>query len=110
MLHRFLPTRYYKTLGPHEPVLWMADGDSVITTTLDAQGRDWQGQQVAARPNPQTGPFYVEGAEPGDTLAVRFDRLTPNRDWGFTSNVVAAEVVDPLFARELHTREWVRWR
>jgi hypothetical protein len=25
--------------------------------------------------NPQTGPFYVEGAEPGDTLAIHFDRL-----------------------------------
>ncbi len=22
--------------------------------------------------NPQTGPFYIEGAEPGDTLAVHF--------------------------------------
>ena len=22
--------------------------------------------------NPQTGPFYVEGAEPGDTLVVHF--------------------------------------
>jgi acetamidase/formamidase len=27
-------------------------------------------QQVAARPNPQTGPFHVEGAEPGDTLVL----------------------------------------
>ncbi len=27
--------------------------------------------------NPQTGPFYVEGAEPGDTLALHFVALTP---------------------------------
>ena len=32
--------------------------------------------------NPQTGPFYVEGAEPGDTLALHFVALEPARDWG----------------------------
>ncbi len=32
--------------------------------------------------NPQTGPFFIEGAEPGDTLAVHFVDLTPARSWG----------------------------
>src|SRR3979411_2861653 len=32
--------------------------------------------------NPQTGPFYVEGAEPGDTLAIHLIAVTPARDWG----------------------------
>jgi acetamidase/formamidase len=32
--------------------------------------------------NPQTGPFYVEGAEPGDTLAIRIHKLEPARDYG----------------------------
>ncbi len=31
-----------------------------------------------------TGPFFIEGAEPGDTLAVRIDRLTPSRTTGWT--------------------------
>ena len=31
--------------------------------------------------NPQTGPFYVEGAEPGDTVAVHFVSIEPSRDW-----------------------------
>jgi len=31
--------------------------------------------------NPQTGPFYVEGAEPGDTLAIHVAGLTPARSW-----------------------------
>src|SRR5215510_8352793 len=35
--------------------------------------------------NPQTGPFYVEGAEPGDTLALHFVSLTPARDWAVSS-------------------------
>ncbi len=40
--------------------------------------------------NPQTGPFYVEGAEPGDTIAVHFVSLEPSRDW-------AASTTVPLF-------------
>ena len=31
--------------------------------------------------NPQTGPFYVEGAMPNDTLVVRLKRVRTNRDW-----------------------------
>ena len=40
--------------------------------------------------NPQTGPFHVEGAEPGDTLAVHFVSIRPARDW-------AASTTVPLF-------------
>jgi acetamidase/formamidase len=40
--------------------------------------------------NPQTGPFYVEGAEPGDTVAVHFVSIEPARDW-------AASTTVPLF-------------
>jgi hypothetical protein len=35
--------------------------------------------------NPQTGPFYVDGAEPGDTLAITIDKLEPARDQGLSS-------------------------
>lgn len=37
--------------------------------------------------NPQTGPFYVEGAEPGDTLAVHFVSIEPARNWGASTTV-----------------------
>ena len=40
--------------------------------------------------NPQTGPFYVTGAEPGDTLALHIVALEPARDW-------AASTTIPLF-------------
>jgi acetamidase/formamidase len=40
--------------------------------------------------NPLTGPFFVEGAEPGDTLAVHFVSIEPSRDW-------AASTTIPLF-------------
>ena len=35
--------------------------------------------------NPQTGPFWVEGAEPGDTLVIRIEKLEPARDHGISS-------------------------
>ncbi|NBE92893.1 acetamidase [Nonomuraea sp. KC401] len=35
--------------------------------------------------NPVTGPFHVEGAEPGDTLALHFIAITPARDWAVST-------------------------
>jgi acetamidase/formamidase len=35
--------------------------------------------------NPQTGPFHIEGAEPGDTVAVHIIKLEPARDYGIAS-------------------------
>src|SRR6478609_2265554 len=56
--------------------------------------------------NPQTGPFYVDGAEPGDALALHFVSVEPARDWaasatipffgGLTSTDRTATLQDPL--------------
>ncbi len=108
--HHFHPTHYHTTLGPHEPVLRLADGDTIITTAVDAAGKDARNEQVTPRGNPQTGPFYVEGAEPGDTLALHLDHLYPNRDSGFTASAVAPNVVDPAYVRELPERTYGEWR
>jgi acetamidase/formamidase len=99
--HRFEPTVYYNTIGWHEPALHIASGDTVETRTVDSGGIDLHGNQVTEGGNPQTGPFYVEGAEPSDVLAVRFDRIVPNRRLGRTSSVVSLGVVDPGFIRQL---------
>jgi acetamidase/formamidase len=109
-VHHFQPTHYHLTFGSHEPVLHLADGDSVVTTTVDAAGVDAQNQQVSPKGNPETGPFYVEGAEPGDILAVYLDHLYPNRDTGYTSTAVAANVVDPHYVPELPERGRAEWR
>ncbi len=37
--------------------------------------------------NPQTGPFHVEGAEQGDTLALHFVAMEPARDWGASATI-----------------------
>ncbi len=108
--HHFEPTHYHMTLGSHEPVLHIADGDTVITTTVDAFGKDARDQQVTERGNPQTGPFFVAGAEPGDVLAVHLDRLMPNRRIGYSATVVAPSVVDPEYVAELPKKEMAEWQ
>lgn len=45
--------------------------------TIDASGPDAREVAIGERPNPMTDPFFIDGAEPGDTLAVPIDRLTP---------------------------------
>ena len=104
--HRFEPTGYHNTFSfAHEPVLRIAPGDRVVTSTIDARGFDSDGRQVGERPNPQTGPFYVEGAEPGDVLVVRFERIEPNRDSAWSSSVLAPYTADPAFLRHEAERE-----
>ncbi len=99
--HHFVPTHYFTTIGSHTPVLRIAPGDTVVTTTVDAGGVDASGQQATPRGNPMTGPFFVEGAEPGDTLVVTLDKLRPNRLRGWTRKVVAANVVDPEYVTQM---------
>jgi amidase len=95
--HRFQPSHYHTAIGSHPPVLHIASGDTVLTTTVDAFGKDASDIEVTSRGNPQTGPFYIEDAEPGDTLVVELDRISPNRPIGYTGSVVAPNVVDPAY-------------
>jgi hypothetical protein len=40
---------------------------------------------AAGHDNPQTGPFFVDGAEPGDTVVVHILKLEPARDYAISS-------------------------
>jgi amidase len=83
---QILPQAYYNTFShAHAVLARIRPGNPVSTKTLDASGRDEKGVVRAGPPNPLTGPFYVEGAEPGDALAVRFTRVRLNRNWGFSN-------------------------
>jgi amidase len=100
--HTFVPERFYNTFsGAHPPALRIRPGDRVVTKTVDAGGADWNGKQVANGPNPQTGPFYIEGAEPGDMLVVSIDKIETNRTTAYSSSLLAPYAVDPaaLLAR-----------
>jgi acetamidase/formamidase len=107
--HDFEPTVFHVSLGWHDPVLRIASGDTVRTWCVDSGGSDRSGERITPGGNPQTGPFFVEGAEPGDTLAVRLARIEPNRAIALTGQVVAANVVDPWFVGELPAGDGVDW-
>src|SRR6266568_2830662 len=104
--HRFEPKVFYNTFsGAHPPALRIKPGDRVNTYTIDAGGRDATGAQRGRGPNPQTGPFYIEGAEPGDTLVVHLLRLETNRSTGYSGSLLAPYSVDPVFLRTEALRE-----
>ena len=93
--HHFSPTTFHSTIGSHAPALTIADGDTVVAATVDAHGFDHRGNQPADRPNPMTGPFFVEGAEPGDALQVSIEGIAMTCDTGWTFQTLSANVVDP---------------
>ncbi len=105
MIHTFKPARYYNTLGSHEPALVIADGDTIITTCVDAWGQDERGERITRAGNPMSGPFFVKGAQPGDALAIHLDRITPNRPWGWVRTPLAYNVVDAEFVPEVPDRD-----
>jgi len=83
-------TVYFTYCYSHPPALRIASGDTVVTRTRDASNDAFTPNDRTVFPkldlsrvNPQTGPFFVEGAEPGDTLKVHLDKINPNRDWGW---------------------------
>ena len=64
------------TYGPATPVARLQPGDILETNTVDAFGNALQKPgdtlSIVKGDNPLTGPFFIQGAEPGDTLAVKF--------------------------------------
>ena len=109
-IHRFTPTVFHPTMGAHQPVLRVKSGDTIITTTLDAHGYDDGNVKRGPDTNPMTGPFFIEGAEPGDTLAVSIRRIAINRTMGWTRSGLAWNVVDPALVRDMPAREKTFWR
>jgi amidase len=104
--YRFQPTEFYNTFsGAHKPVLHIKPGDHVVTYTIDAAGVDSAGVQRGKASNPETGPFYIEGAEPGDTLVVHLLRLETNRPTGYSRTLLAPYTADPAFLRDNALRE-----
>lgn len=107
------------TFGGVAPVLQVRPGDTLRLWTEDAYGgrirrpADRFFEVVPpGEPNPQTGPFHVEGAEDGDTLALHFHDLTPSRDWGASASVplfggMTSTPRDPSLQEPLPERIWI---
>jgi acetamidase/formamidase len=60
-------------------------GEVIVTKTVDAGGQDFRSEQVTPGSNPLTGPFFIEGAEPGDALVVTLRKVRLNRNWGYSA-------------------------
>jgi acetamidase/formamidase len=91
-----IPTfeQYAFTFGGVAPLRKVAPGTALRLWSEDAfcgalrSVTDLSSDKVDLRfVNPQTGPFYVEGAEPGDTLALHLVSLEPARDWGASAAI-----------------------
>ncbi len=92
----YTPTReqYVYTFGGAAPVMRVKPGAALRLWSEDAYGGalrsvdDLSGEKVDfGFINPQTGPFYVEGAEPGDTLVLHLVAVEPARDWGVSAAI-----------------------
>jgi acetamidase/formamidase len=80
------------TFGGRAPVAEMKPGTVWRIRTEDCfggavTGLDTLPSRVSSFPylNPVSGPFYVDGAAPGDTLAIHFAAVEPARDWGVSA-------------------------
>jgi acetamidase/formamidase len=107
--HNFIPSSWYNAIGTAPPALTIADGDTIVTETIDAAGADRHGVTRTRGPNPMNGPIFVTGAEPGDALRVTIEAMRPIRDTGWTRHVLAANVVEPDFVRQMPASERVTW-
>jgi len=99
--HVFTPVDYSNTFSADRaPVLVIHPGDSVRTKTLDSGGVDEHGVTRALFGNPQVGPFFVVGAEHGDTLAITLTSLKLNRDYADSLDGVVGRLKTPRIAAE----------
>lgn len=110
--HDFTPTTFYRQFSAaNAPVLKIAPGDTVHTTTVDAGGTDEHGTKRVLGGNPETGPFYVVTAWPGDTLVVHFNRIRLNRDYAISDDAIVGRALDPDMSVKMKDGgKSVRWR
>jgi len=110
-IHDFVPTDYSNSWNADRaPVLTVWPGDSVRTRTIDSGGVDEKGVTRALFGNPQVGPFFVAGAEPGDTLVIHVRKLALNRDYADSLDMIVGRAVGTSLAgRVADLGKPVRW-
>src|SRR6185295_8799820 len=100
-------TQFYNSFDHRHAVLKrVKPGDSVVTKTLDAAGYDDKGKKAGERSNPLTGPFFIEGAEPGDAIAITFTRMRLNRNYGWTAYRLGLYAINPEMVENIYPRKF----
>jgi acetamidase/formamidase len=104
--HQFTPTKFYNYFSStYEPVLHVAPGDTIETWSVDAGGVDASGKRRSPGGNPLTGPFFVDGAWPGDTLVVKLNRVRLTRDSAVSGDQIVPSALGPRYYRDLKLDE-----
>jgi len=99
--HTFEPTAFHHFFSDAiAPALHINPGDTVKTWSVDAGGTDPKGVRRTSGGNPLTGPFYIEGAVPGDMLIVRFNRIRLNRDTAISSPLIVNSALNPGYIEQ----------
>ena len=105
--HTVVPSTYYRTFSRAHPVLLrIKPGDSVSTRTLDSAGLDEKDVKRSEPFNPLNGPFFVEGAEPGDALVVKITSLTMNRTWGWSAYRLGLFALTPEDVENVYSNQY----
>ena len=99
-----VPANYYRTFSHTNPVLrHISAGEVVSTRTVDSSGRDFHGDvRHPESGNPLTGPFFIDGAEPGDAILVHLRRVRLNRNWGYSGYRLGVYALLPEFIEGLY--------
>ena len=99
--HTFEPKEFHRVFSDAiPPALHIFPGDTVRTWTVDAGGVDSKGVTRSQGGNPQTGPFFVKGAMPGDTLVIKLNRVQLNRDSAVSGNRIVSSAVTADYVRQ----------
>jgi amidase len=109
--HEFVPREFQRSFSSTvEPVLHIWPGDTVHTTSVDAGGTDEKGVTRVLGGNPLTGPFYIQGAMPGDVLAIHITKLKLNRDWAISDKGLVDRAMTPGYSAK-NKQDWTdaRW-
>src|SRR5882757_10662727 len=103
-----IPGTYYRYFNHTNPVLKrIKPGEVVVTKTIDSAARDFAG--VVRHPesgNPLTGPFFIEGAEPGDAIVVQLRKMRLNRNWGYSAYRLGLFSIEPEAIESLYKNEF----
>lgn len=100
-VYDFEPKEFHRVFSDAiPPVLHIFPGDTVRTWTVDAGGIDAKGVRRSQGGNPETGPFYIEGAIPGDTLVIKLVRVRLNRDSAVSGDRLATSAIAANYIRD----------